>query len=526
MKKKIFILTTIALIGLIIFEIIRVFNGSDGLNKINSENKEYMDSIIINSKKIEKKVLLKNNTRKIIYAKKYDMNLSLNTDKKIISGHSKITIVNDSDDEIDYIILRNYSASVFKGNKKGRSYLSNFKDKENNNLNSIVEDDETIIKVELFKSLKAKEEMELSFDFQSDIPKQKNRFGYYTFDNNILFQLSFCFPSLAIYENGEWNKSPYIFDGAESNYTTVADYSVKIKVPKKYTVIATGIEKNDRNNNYNINGKNLREFAMVIGNNLTKKTTTYNDININNYFYNYKGNKKYINYSLDIMKESVELYSNLIGDYPYEELDLVNVFMNSAMEYPGLIMLGYPDMSIKDIDKYSQYEHILHHIPHEIAHQWFYGAIGNDPYNEPWLDEGFAEFFEEYIFPISGLKVIEQIENEKKDNYSTTIQSIADFKKLKNIFLEQTKHDKSINLSYDKYDKKNDEYSYYVYGASSMFLYELEQTMGENKFFSMLHNYYVNYRFSEVKTKDFINFVKKYDNSQKIENILNKYISL
>lgn len=525
MKKKIFILTTIALIGLIIFEIIRVFNGSDGLNKINSENKEYMDSIITNSKKIEKRVLLENNTRKIIHAKKYDMNLSLNTDKKNISGHSKITIVNDSDDEIDYIILRNYSASVFKENKKGKSYVSNFKDKENNNLNSIVEEDETIIKVELSKSLKSKEEMELSFDFQSDIPKQKNRFGYYTFDDNIIFQLSFCFPSLAIYENGEWNRSPYIFDGAESNYTTVADYSVKINVPKKYIVIATGKEKNDKNINYEISGKNLREFAMVIGNNLTKKTTTYNGIYINNYFYDYKGNKKYTNYSLDIMRESVELYSNLIGDYPYEELDLVNVFMNSAMEYPGLIMLGYPDVQLKDIkniDKKDQYEHILHHIPHEVAHQWFYGAIGNDPYNEPWLDEGFAEFLEEYIFPISGLKVIEQIIN--KQEHSDTIKSVAEFKRLKSIFLEQVKHDKGINLSYDKYDKKDNEYSYYVYDSSSMFLYELEQSMGENKFFSMLQNYYYNYKFSEVKTKDFIDFVKKYDDSQEIKNIINKYI--
>jgi len=525
MKKKIFILTTIVLIGLIIFGITRVFNGSDGLNKINSENKEYMDSIITNSKKIEKRVLLENNTREIIHAKKYDMSLSLNTDKKNISGHSKITIVNDSDDEIDYIILRNYSVSVFKDNKKGKSYVSNFKDKDNNNLNSIVEEDETIIKVELSKSLKSKEEMELSFDFQSDIPKQKNRFGYYTFDDNIIFQLSFCFPSLAIYENGEWNKNPYIFDGAESNYTTVSDYSVKINVPKKYIVVATGREKSDKNNNYDISGKNLREFAMVIGNNLTKKTTTYNGININNYFYDYKGNKKYNNYSLDIMKDTVELYSNLIGDYPYEELDLVNVFMNSAMEYPGLIMLGYPDMRLKDIkniDKKYQYERILHHIPHEVAHQWFYGAIGNDPYNEPWLDEGFAEFLEEYIFPISGLKVIEQIIN--KQEHSDTIQSVAEFKRLKSIFLEQVKHDKGINLSYDKYDKKDNEYSYYVYDSSSMFLYELEQSMGENKFFSMLQNYYYNYKFSEVKTKDFIDFVKKYDDSQEIENIINKYI--
>ena len=29
-------------------------------------------------------------------------------------------------------------------------------------------------------------------------------------------------------------------------------------------------------------------------------------------------------------------------------------------------------------------------MAHELAHQWFYGVVGNDQYHEPWLDESFA----------------------------------------------------------------------------------------------------------------------------------------
>ena len=264
---------------------------------------------------------------------------------------------------------------------------------------------------------------------------------------------------------------------------------------------------------------------MVVGNNIEKSSATYNGVEINNYYYDYSGNKKYNDYSLKIAVESFELYSNLIGEYPYEELDMVSVFMETAMEYSGLLMIGYPDVSpeaLKNLDKEKRYVQITEHISHEVAHQWFYSVIGNDPYNEPWLDESFAEFFEDFVFPISGLNVIEEIELEKDKNTGFPFQIYEDFYKLKHYMLEQMQINKFINLPYDSYEK--DEYSHYVYQSGAFFLFELEQSMGEEKFFSMLQNYYKKYKFSEVTTKDFIDFVKIYDSSDKTEKIIAKYI--
>src|SRR5699024_2251727 len=31
-------------------------------------------------------------------------------------------------------------------------------------------------------------------------------------------------------------------------------------------------------------------------------------------------------------------------------------------------------------------------IAHEIAHQWWYGVVGNDEFNEAWIDESLTEF--------------------------------------------------------------------------------------------------------------------------------------
>jgi aminopeptidase N len=40
---------------------------------------------------------------------------------------------------------------------------------------------------------------------------------------------------------------------------------------------------------------------------------------------------------------------------------------------------------------------------HEVAHQWFYGMVGNSQFRDPWLDEAFASWAEAVVDPDSGL---------------------------------------------------------------------------------------------------------------------------
>jgi len=42
-------------------------------------------------------------------------------------------------------------------------------------------------------------------------------------------------------------------------------------------------------------------------------------------------------------------------------------------------------------------------LVHEVAHQWFYGMVGNSQFRDPWLDEAFASWAEAVVDPGSGL---------------------------------------------------------------------------------------------------------------------------
>ena len=70
------------------------------------------------------------------------------------------------------------------------------------------------------------------------------------------------------------------------------------------------------------------------------------------------------------------------GPFPYPRL-VVAVLpdIGGGIEYPGAIQLG----TRQDRDAT---------VSHEIAHQWFYGLVGDDQARDPWLDEAFATYAE------------------------------------------------------------------------------------------------------------------------------------
>lgn len=69
------------------------------------------------------------------------------------------------------------------------------------------------------------------------------------------------------------------------------------------------------------------------------------------------------------------------GPYPYDRFVVARSSRSvSGNEYSGIVFLGSSRLG-------STYA-----ISHEVSHQWFYGLVGNDQLQAPWLDEGFAEY--------------------------------------------------------------------------------------------------------------------------------------
>ncbi|MFR0847102.1 MAG: hypothetical protein ACLSG9_03760 [Eubacterium sp.] len=99
---------------------------------------------------------------------------------------------------------------------------------------------------------------------------------------------------------------------------------------------------------------------------------------------NYEKNQSYYKYSMQLAKEAVRIFSEKIGSYPFSQLKIVHCFMNSAMEYPGLCMIGMPDVKdFRKINKNSYGGLEAHVFRMKSPTSGFTAAIGNDSYKEP-----------------------------------------------------------------------------------------------------------------------------------------------
>ncbi len=92
----------------------------------------------------------------------------------------------------------------------------------------------------------------------------------------------------------------------------------------------------------------------------------------------------------DLAADALARMSETFGDYPWPDLVLAEVGSGGgfSMEYPRMIHLTRGKVT----DPYVVY--------HEVAHQWFYGQLGNDQQREPWLDEAFADFSARWLMGI------------------------------------------------------------------------------------------------------------------------------
>jgi aminopeptidase N len=84
-----------------------------------------------------------------------------------------------------------------------------------------------------------------------------------------------------------------------------------------------------------------------------------------------------------LARTAFDAFSDKVAAYPYQSLNIAEIPVGGGMESPGMIWI--PSNATRATRK-------RYLVTHEIAHQWFYGVVGNDQATDPFADEAVAEY--------------------------------------------------------------------------------------------------------------------------------------
>ena len=161
--------------------------------------------------------------------------------------------------------------------------------------------------------------------------------------------------------------------GVSSHVTVNLRSDVKLKFAT--TGRQTRSTRHGRSQTFSANS--VRDFNFAASPDYTVTKTKWRDVDVRLYT-----RTENVNVLKKWTLAALERYSNEIGPYPYKQLSVAEMPAGSGMESPQMTWIS-STVSPSDIRYLAV---------HEVAHQWFYGVVGDNQQLEPFLDEGVADF--------------------------------------------------------------------------------------------------------------------------------------
>ncbi len=301
--------------------------------------------------------------------------------------------------------------------------------------------DQTVMRVALPEPIPPLGTIKLAVDFTSKLPRAFARTGY----DGDTFLVAQWFPKIGVYEgygdlvhkfglgygpkHGAWNC--HEFHANTEFFADYGEYDVELTVPSNYVVGATGYLRGKREGQkgtttYNFYQNDVHDFAWTASPhflrvvkrfnwkdavrpeevlawskilNLPPEQITLRDVDITLLLQ--PGHLNLEDRYLRATENALKYFGLWYGQYPYDTLTVVDPPNDTwaekpedppresnigGMEYPTFITGGtyfWPGEHSFEPESVTV---------HEFGHQFWYGLVGNNEFEEAWLDEGFNTY--------------------------------------------------------------------------------------------------------------------------------------
>lgn len=421
-------------------------------------------------------------------APRYAINLRLDPTQRQIEGTATVVVANPTIDPWPYLIFRLYPMLEQYGGSMTMQGIA----VDDQPMPFVYEADNTAIRITLSQPLEQGDEVRVRLAWKLIIPQWNDAVSVYALfgQSQQMISLPLFYPALAVYVPGPtlgtghwWLDEGTVRGDAAFNITSL--FVVTATLPANEVLVTSGtlitstlIGANQARHVW-VTGPS-REFLLHMSPFFSSAYTETYGTRVTSYWFS--GQEAAGREALTYAIAALRIYSDRFGPYPFRDLRVAPApLAYRGMEYPQALLLG-PEL-------YTRLRNNLELlVAHEVAHQWWYQVVHNDPVNEPWLDEALAEYSVKiYMEELHGKSEANHMQFER---WQIPVSALK--KQGVDPFVDQTV----------KSFENGNTYEAIIYGKGALFYDALRDTLGDRQFFRFLHNYLEKHRYQIVTTAD------------------------
>jgi Peptidase family M1 domain len=300
---------------------------------------------------------------------------------------------------------------------------------------------------------------------------------------------------------GAWNCHQY--HATTEFFADFGTFDVTLNVPQRYVVGASGVStgeqaKADGTKTLSFHGEDIHDFAWAASPNFQAADRTFQSSMgpVKLHALVLKAHAGQTQRYLDILEHSMQKFDQWYGPFPYKQMTLIDPEPGSemyGMEYPTLITAG----TFWGVPDKIYLNEII--TEHEFGHQYWYGMVATNEFEEAWLDEGINSYTE--------VKVLDSLLGKESSFVGYAGLHLGDAVDQRLNYIGTADYDPMTRFAWKFYSGNS--YARVTYGKTATVLNMLESFVGEDTVRLALHTYFMRYRFTHPTGEDFLRTVEE-----------------
>jgi hypothetical protein len=252
-------------------------------------------------------------------------------------------------------------------------------------------EDRTVAEVSLDRPVAPGQTINVQMAWSSRVPRTFSRTG--TIGN--YYFLAQWFPKIGVLQDVGWNC--HQFHAATEFFSDYGVYDVRLTVPNGWVVGAPGLEQSRRDEGdgtttHHYHADDVHDFAWTTSPDYIERTARFGHPSLPPVAMRLllqPEHRQQTERHLEATRAALKYYGEWYGPYPYPNITIVDPAWQSGaggMEYPTLFTAGSRWIAPRSV---AQPEGVT---VHEAGHQFWYGIVGNNEFEDAWMDEGLNTF--------------------------------------------------------------------------------------------------------------------------------------